>query len=250
MLSVRLPAASVAKSVVHSLAASVLVTLAAVSLPAQAETNAQLGLVTEYVRDGISETRGNFAAQGGINYAHNSGVYGGVWASQLQRKDDDSHSEWDFYSGISRSLTSELGVDAGFTRYTFQGDSSRDEDNLNHYNEVHARVFYDQSLVLGWRHTNHYIGSRFARRVLEASYTLHSSDFDFEFYGAQHRLLGLDDDYNFGDDDRDSYWHFRVGVERTYNQWDYRLTLERTNLTSDFDAGTTFQFGIHRYFDF
>ncbi|WP_221794835.1 TorF family putative porin [Oceanobacter mangrovi] len=224
----------------------ILATALLFSAATQAEVSAQLGVVSEYMRDGISETRGKYAAQAGAGYIHSSGFYGGLWGSEIKHKADNAHSEWDVYAGFSHSLTSRVGIDLGLTRSTFHGDWEADEKD---YTDKFLRLTLDRSLVLGWRRTSNYQGSEFARRVLEASYTLHTKSFDFEFYTAQHRYMEIDDDYNFGNDNRDSYWHFRVGVERTYNKYDYRLTLERTNLTSDFDAGTTFQFGVHRYFD-
>ena len=221
--------------------------LAAITLPAQADLTADIGIATEYLRDGISETRGEYAAQGGLTYVHDSGFYANTWVSEVKHKDDSAHSEWDFSGGVSRYLTDTLGVDLGVARYTFQGDY---EIKNQAYSEYYGRVYYGSGWVAGWRHSDAYLDSDFAKRSLELSYTLHSGTFDFEFYTAQHRYLEIDKDFNFGNRHRDSYWHFRVGVNRTYNQYDYRLTLERTNLPgNDFDAGTTFMFSFHRYFD-
>ena len=221
--------------------------LAAIALPVEADLTADIGIATEYLRDGISETRGEYGAQGGLTYIHDTGIYANAWASEVKHKDDAAHSEWDFSGGVSRYLTDQVGLDLGVTRYTLQGDF---EVKDRAYTEYYGRAYYDSSWVLGWRHSNAYLDSDFAKRSLELSYTLHSGTFDFEFYTAQHRYLKTDDDHNFGHEGRDSYWHFRIGANRTYNQYDYRLTLERTNLPGkDFDAGTTFMFSIHRYFD-
>jgi len=221
--------------------------LTALTMPAQAELTADVGIATEYLRDGISETRGEYAAQGGLTYIHDSGLYANAWASELKHSDDAAHSEWDFSAGASRYLTDTLGVDVGLTRYTQHGDY---EVKDKAYTEYFTRFFYNSEWVFGWRHSKAYLDSDFAKRSLELSYTLHSGTFDFEFYTAQHRYLKTDDDFNFGSENRDNYWHFRIGANRTYNQYDYRLTLERTNLPGDdYDAGTTFMFSIHRYFD-
>lgn len=221
--------------------------LTALALPVQAELTADIGIASEYLRDGISETRGEYAAQGGLTYVHTSGLYGNVWASEVKHPRDSAHSEWDFSAGVSRYLTDTVGLDLSLTRYTLQGDY----DVKNHaYTEYAARAYYDDSWVLGWRHSDAYLNSDFAKRSLELSYTLHSGTFDFEFYTAQHRYLEVDKEFNFGDKGRDSYWHFRIGANRTYNQYDYRLTLERTNLPGrGYDAGTTFMFSMHRYFN-
>ncbi len=221
--------------------------LTALALPAQAELTANIGVATEYLRDGISQTRGQYGAQGGITYIHDSGFYTGAWAAELKHRRNSSHSEWDFVGGLSRHLTDTIGIDLGATRYTFHGDY---ESKGESYTEYFSRLSYDSSWVLGLRRSRAYLDSDFAKRSVELSYTLHSGTFDFEFYTAQHRYLETDDDFNFGNESRDSYWHFRIGANRTYNQYDYRLTLERTNLSGDeYDAGTTFMFSLHRYFN-
>jgi uncharacterized protein (TIGR02001 family) len=216
------------------------------STVSQAGPQANIGLISEYMRDGISQTQGDYALQMGADYSHSSGLYTGISASELKRRDDGTHSEWDLFAGYYLPLTESLAMDVGVTRYTFHGDR---EINAQDYSEVFARALYDDSLTLGWRQSRKYMGSNFANRTVELSYTLPLDTFGIEFYSARHSYLETDEDYNFGSTNRASYWHFRVAAERTYNRYDYRLSLERTNLSSDYDAGTIIQFGIHRYFD-
>ena len=207
---------------------------------------ANIGLVSEYMRDGISYTAGEYAVQAGADYTHSSGLYGGVAVSEIKHQYETGSMERDLFGGWYLPATDDLALDVALTRYTFQGDRY---GNAKNYTEASVRALYADSLTLGWRHTNNFLGSSFPKRTLELAYTLPLNTFGVEFYTAQHRYLGLDEDYNFGSRYRDTYWHFRVAGERTYNGYDYRLSLERTNLTSEYDAGTIIQFGIHRYFN-
>lgn len=211
----------------------------------QAELSANLGLSTEYLRDGISQSHGSFTVSAGATYRHNSGLYAGVWGSTLARKDDDTRFELSGFAGWYQPLTQRLALNIGATRYEFEGDRSTDEQA---YHEAFAKILIDDQWVLGYRRSQDYLGSGFAKDSREFSYTLHRGSFDIEFFTAHHRYLETDNEFNFGGNNRDDYWQVRAAIERTYNRYDYRLAIERTNLGGQFDAGTNFVFGIHRYF--
>lgn len=222
-------------------------TFSGLSLPAAAGFSANLGLESEYLRDGISQSSGDYTAQWGAGYSHNAGFYGGIWGSELKRNDDSADAEWDFYAGYSRYLTDNLGIDLGYNRYTFHGDW---EVKNTAYNESYVRILYADSWVAGWKEARKYLGSPYDKRSLELSYTFHKGSFDIGLFAARHKLEEIDEDFHYGEERRDNYWQMRISLERSYNQYDYRLGISRTNLNSEFDAGTTFTFGIHRYFDF
>src|SRR5690349_14450604 len=62
---------------------------------------ANVGLFSEYIFRGISQTGGKPAVQGGFDYAHSSGFYAGTWASNISWLEDfgqynRSSLEWDF----------------------------------------------------------------------------------------------------------------------------------------------------------
>ncbi len=234
MSAKRLPVASVPALFCSAL-------LCSASLPAVAGINANLGLTSEYIREGISQTDGTPTWQTGLTWEHNSGFYLGGWASGLDRRYDKASAEADIFAGFYQPLSDYTALSLTATHFTFYGDNS-DEQN---YTELGAWLLVDDSWVFGWRQSEEYLGTNSDRRALEASYTLQTGTFGIEFYGAHYRNLGDKADMGYSD-----YLHFRIGLERTWNQWDYRLTVERTNLSSSrFDAGTLFQLGIHRYFN-
>ena len=62
--------------------------------------SANVGMVTEYFFRGITQTGEKFAVQGGLDYAHNSGVYLGAWGSNVDFGDgDEASSEVDLMAG-------------------------------------------------------------------------------------------------------------------------------------------------------
>lgn len=85
----------------YALAASIAMPAMAISMNAQAELSANVGVVSKYLFRGAPESNVP-AVQGGIDYAHESGLYVGWWASSLDYSDEVFHStgvENDFYVG-------------------------------------------------------------------------------------------------------------------------------------------------------
>lgn len=223
------------------------VTFALLPVVASAEISADVGLTSEYVRDGISQTRGKIAWQTGMTATHNSGLYAGVWGSNVDHgRDDHIHSEWDGFAGVNLPLLGRWSLDTSLTRFTFHGDA---EQNGSAYNEAALRLLWARNFTAGYRRASDYLGSDYDFRTLELAYTFQTQNFSIEIYGANHQLSGSDEDFSFGGENTDDYWHFRTSVARTYNHWDYRVTAERTNLGNEFDAGTILQFSVHRYFN-
>jgi len=117
----------------HSLIALVLASLFAVPAladePASPHTlTANVGVVSDYVFRGISQSQHRPALQGGVDYAHASGAYVGLWASQVSWTDrpdwtyqKDNRVEVDLYGGY-KGTVGDVGYDVGFIRYFYPGD--------------------------------------------------------------------------------------------------------------------------------
>jgi len=89
---------------------------------------ANVGLFSEYIFRGVSQTAGQPAVQGGFDYAHASGLYAGTWASNVSWLQDfglyeRSSLEWDFYGGIKRNFgSSDFWFDVGTLYYWYPGN--------------------------------------------------------------------------------------------------------------------------------
>lgn len=87
-----------------------------------------VGLVTDYIYRGITQTTHKPAVQGGLDYAHSSGLYAGAWASNVSWIKDsgaiatgDSKIELDTYFGFKNGITADLSYDVGYVRYNYLG---------------------------------------------------------------------------------------------------------------------------------
>jgi uncharacterized protein (TIGR02001 family) len=83
------------------------------------------GVVTDYRYRGISQTRYQPAVQGGVDFAHKSGVYLGAWGSTIKWIKDYSVNgsvELDLYGGYKGSLTKDVSFDVGVLHYAYVGN--------------------------------------------------------------------------------------------------------------------------------
>jgi len=89
-----------------------------------------VGLYSQYVFRGLTQTDKDPAIQGGFDYSHSSGFYAGTWASNISwLRDFGSYSsggsmEWDFYGGFKGTFgKSDFGWDIGLLQYWYPGNT-------------------------------------------------------------------------------------------------------------------------------
>ena len=120
------------------------------SLPATAQDKSELtftgnaALATDYIFRGISQTGKEPAVSAGFNYGHTSGIFLGVWGSNVDFNDGgQAHLEFDVFGGIRREyrgVTWELGV----IHYAYPGAAdTRSYD----YDELRVALGYDFRIV-------------------------------------------------------------------------------------------------------
>lgn len=87
-----------------------------------------LGLYSQYIFRGLTQTGEEAALQGGIDYAHSSGFYAGAWASNISWLEDadlydNSSLEVDIYGGYAAEI-GETGIayNVGLLQYLYPGD--------------------------------------------------------------------------------------------------------------------------------
>lgn len=101
--------------------------MAQAAAPASPHTfTGNVGFATEYLYRGIAQTRGKPALQGGFDYAHASGLYAGVWGSNISWIGDavagaSASLEIDVYGGYKGSLGGDFGYDIGVLTYNYPG---------------------------------------------------------------------------------------------------------------------------------
>lgn len=108
-----------------------------------------VGLVSDYVFRGLSQTNGKPAIQGGFDYSHTSGLYAGTWLSNISwftdqnagtrstpvslaspgavgapyaaNKSNQASLEWDLYGGYKGSFAGDWTYDVGLLRSQYPG---------------------------------------------------------------------------------------------------------------------------------
>ena len=94
------------------------------------EFSANVALATDYMYRGGSQTDEQPAISGGFDYAHSSGFYAGVWASNVDFQDiglPSSNIEIDYYGGVAGEFSNGVSWDIGGLYYHYAGTKDAEE---------------------------------------------------------------------------------------------------------------------------
>ena len=110
---------------------SILASAILLSFSASAAVSGNIGAASNYLWRGVTQTQDAVAVQGGLDYQHDSGLYLGTWASNVEFGDDTSY-ELDFYAGYAGSLGEDFGYDVSYLYYAYpDSDSNVDFGELS-----------------------------------------------------------------------------------------------------------------------
>jgi uncharacterized protein (TIGR02001 family) len=117
-------------------------------------------LASEYIYRGIGQTNRKPAVQGGVDYAHSSGVYLGAWGSNVSWLSDGSSTvsnslEMDFYGGFKNTV-GDFGYDVGLLQYFYPGSGYGNNPNTlegyigGSYSILSLKYSHAFSDLFGW----------------------------------------------------------------------------------------------------
>ena len=115
------------KLLVAALASAFALPVFAEDAPASAHTvTGNVGLVSNYVFRGITQNVNKAAIQGGMDYTHSSGLYAGVWGSNVgwitgSGATGNASMELDTYLGYRGTAATDVAYDVGFIGYNYLG---------------------------------------------------------------------------------------------------------------------------------
>lgn len=192
----------------HSLA---VVALSLTAMAAQAEITGTAAVTSDYKWRGISQSSGDPAIQGSIDYAHDSGFYAGVWASNVDFGDCcDENVEVDLILGFSGGET--LTWDVGAVYYWYPG-----ADDLD-FPEIYAGLGYE------WFSAKLWYSNDFGNYDESAFYLEGNGEWELP------KNFGLTAHIGYSDGDgiqaaygEDSYFDWSVGVSYTLGNFDLGL---------------------------
>ncbi|MEO4047341.1 TorF family putative porin [Pseudomonas sp. CAU 1711] len=188
-------------------------------------------LYSDYRNNGISQTLGDPAAQLDLMLSHASGLYAGIWTSNVEygydwQNDDDfgTRQEIDYYLGYYWQITDAISLDTYYNRYTYPGESQFNGSDI--YLTLEAYGFF-----VGAKH------SHATEQTAFTQYAGYRTQLPLEI-GLELRWENVDnkDDVFFNadySDAREDYDNWRVSLERELAGVTWGVSYVDTDLSDD-----------------
>ncbi len=181
-----------------------------------------VGLYSQYIFRGLTQTRENAALQGGADYSHDSGFYAGTWGSNISWLTDgdvykSSSIELNLYGGYASEI-GETGIsyDLGLLQYIYPGSRAGTGSKKAETTEIYGSLGYS------------YFSGKLSVVVSDGAFGLDDAD------GTYYAELGID--YPIGETGyivsaHYGYQDFKGSENRglDYSDWSVGLTKEFDN---------------------
>ena len=220
------------KKLIHTL---VVAALSSAPMIASAELTGNVGLSSDYVWRGLTQTEGDSAISGGLDFSAPYGLYVGTWASNTSF----GSPELDLYGGYAAEFGG-VGIDVGYIGYLYPGI---DDDPITvGTNEAGSLDWAEAYIGVSWKMlslTYSFSEDTFNTRT-DSSYI----DLSAEFEVAKDLTLGVhvgkydfdaDDVYGISTDPNvpafvwDDYTDYSISLSKN----DFTLTVSDTDLDSN-----------------
>lgn len=176
-----------------------------------------VGLVSDYVFDGVSQTDNGPALQVGTTYSMESGFYVGAWASNVDFAyfgDTDTNLETDWYVGYGWGDES-VSFDTGLTLYKYLGTEG---DSID-YDEIYFGVTFNENLTLKLWHARDYGNLDYSSNRFKVTYGVEIND-----------SWSMPLEFTYTDPEvGDSVNHFKIGAATTVGAVGVELSYQKTN---------------------
>ncbi|MDF1764168.1 MAG: TorF family putative porin, partial [Oleibacter sp.] len=206
-----------------------------ISSLAHAEIGGELTLVSDYLANGISQTQGDPALQGSLEWTFDQvpGAYFGTWASNIDAGEgDDTWLENEIYAGYTRAVNDGLKVDYGIIHYTYYGDDRSFEAD---FDEIYLNLSETSELgktALSTYYSWNYSGTDASHIIVSLSQAFFLST-GHELSFVIDRLVSLDHDaYQWDENDGMTPAYTRYGAQylASYDALSFGLSVDDTNL--------------------
>ncbi len=195
------------------------------------ELHGYVTLASDYVFRGISQANGNPTVQGGLDYAHPSGIFAGIFAAGVDFPDralgeNQRQTELDAYVGYSRAVGSDWVWDVSLLHYDYP--DSGDFDYA--YEEFAVNLHYRDVARFGATISDNAIGGRTTGWTAEVELR--------RPLGTRARLSGSLGHYAFRRVDWRDYFYWDLGVSTTVGLLTFDLRYFDTSSEAASFAGT------------
>ncbi len=197
------------------------------------EVNANVAVVSDYRFRGVSKTDNDFAVQGNLDWVSDSGLYTGLWASNVSDF-KGADLETNLYLGINKEINGFI-YDAGFTAYVYPGGT-----NAN-YIETYGSVGVDFGLLT----------SSVGMAYIFSSDNIGNQDNIYFYNNTRAKIpntpfsieahLGYEDGA-FGN----KKWDWKLGASVSFDQFEVGISYVDTNIIGKrSDSGVIFKVGAY-----
>ncbi|MET0004658.1 MAG: TorF family putative porin [Candidatus Thiodiazotropha sp.] len=197
------------------------VALLGLSSIAAAEVSTNIGVTSNYIWRGLTQTGNSTALSGGFDWSGESGLYAGTWLSEAS---DDY--ELDLYGGYAGEV-GDFGYDVGLIYYAYSSDAESD--------------FIELAVSGSWQFLtaglNYVFSAEDAVEVIEEDlYYYLGASFDLPQDFSIGLTVGFVEPDGDGDDDLEDYTHYQVDLTKATGDFgDVTLSVSDTDL-DDTDA--------------
>ncbi|MEJ2085536.1 MAG: TorF family putative porin [Acidobacteriota bacterium] len=197
------------RCILLAVSAVLTITHAIPAMAVQGSLEGSATLASDYVFRGISQTLEDPALQLGLDFEHRSGLFAGVWGSNVDfpsnaLSDNPRNIEVDLYLGFSKQLARDLSGSVVVTRYEYPGSDGRFDYS---YTELGLGILFRDQLGLSVSYSGDVMGRGASGLVFEVS-------------GRQPlpRRVNLNFGlgyYDFGESYLENYAYWSLGVSTT-----------------------------------
>lgn len=224
-----------------------------------------VGLVSQYIFRGLTQTNGDPAIQGGADYSHASGFYAGTWLSNISWFTDQNANiksapislaspgatgapytpnnsnaaslEWDFYGGFKNSFAGgDWNYDVGAIQYYYPGKY----DNVGAYRKPNTTEVYG---LIGYK----WVSLKYSKGISTNTFGVNESKgADYLDLSATvplgesgFNLLAHVGKYNFPGNANVGYWGASGCNNNCFDYTDYKLGLTKDYLGATFGLAWT-----------
>lgn len=179
------------------------------SSAALAEVSANVGVASNYIYRGVTQTTDGAVVSGGLDYAHKSGFYAGTCVYNVDFGPGSEAVEIDLYGGYAGEFDEKFGYDVGYLYYAYP-----DLANTN-WGEIYGSLNY-KVFTVG---INFIVNSKVAdtkASVVEGDiYYYTSAGFDLENDWSVGGTIGYMDFDNDSSANEISYSHFQLDIGKS-----------------------------------
>ena len=190
---------------------------------AMAELTGNIGVMSNYLWRGVTQTSDTAAVSGGLDYSHESGAYAGTWVAEVSPLATESGQyEMDLYAGYAAEA-GDISYDVGFIKYVYPIDDGGTVQVDADFTELYVSVGYGPVTA--------YVASTIAKEDDTAAeddlYFSVSADFEVSGLG----MSVLYGDYDFDGGSAGDYSHYALSLSKE----DFTFAFEQNDRTGDDD---------------